>query len=128
MDVLVKDDSRINDRLVRRECGASKFGESPRYPSEDIGETIIRGGELSPTVSFEAHRSNLLCSEALTTFKNPIEMGPLSGQVFTSTRPRLLKSIPESTDDENVASPDQARGSSQKNRLNAIDRLFNGLI
>lgn len=127
MDVFAKSDSRINDRLARQESGASHFGGSSLGPSEDIGETVIRGGEVPFMVSFEAHSSNLIRSETLHTFKNPIDMEPSKGQVFTSTRARLSKSILESTDSENVPSLDKSKANSQKNKLNAIDRLFNGL-
>ena len=127
MDVFVENDATIKDSTTMNECDGSQLVDYSFSSSEDIGETVPRAGQLSDTANFEASQPNLLKSKSKRSLHELVDVEPAEGLVFASTRPQPSESTPEKADDEEPTLLSHAGGRGEDN-LNAIDRLFSGLI
>lgn len=127
MDVFMENDATIKDKPAIKERDGSQLVDCSFGPSEDIGETVLRAGQLSDTANFEASQSNSLKSKSRRSSYELVDIEPADGLVFASTRPQPSESTLEKADDEEPTLLSYASGRGQDN-VNAIDRLFSGLI
>lgn len=123
----MENDATINDRTARAECDKSLLKDCSLASSEDIGETVLRAGQFSGMMNFDAQHSKEPKSDVRHSPNDMMDTEPPKGPAFTPTRPRLVKRTLEKADDEELVLLNHAKGRSHDN-LNVIDRLFNGLI
>lgn len=120
-------DAVIKERTARIECDKSSLEHGFLVSSEDIGEVVQRAGPLSDTMNFEGQHSKELTSDARHSENDMLDIESPKVSTSTSRRPRLLNKTLEKAKNEERVLLDHTKGGSNDN-LNAIDRLFSGLI
>ncbi len=125
IDVFMKKDTTMtNDDTARPGRDGSQLGCSISASSEDLGESIVRAGDVADPGGFEAHPSTVLDSQA---GHDRIDSEPPQRHVCPSLKPPLSENTLKEADNEKRSLMSRGKGRSQDS-ANAIDRLFNGLI
>lgn len=127
IDVFIENDAAIKEQTARVKCDTPPLQRCSLAFSEDFGEIVPRTAQFSNTMNFKVHHSKELRSDAGPSHNDVKEVESSKGPTSTSKRTRLSDRTLQEAKDEERASQKHANARSQ-HKVNAIDRLFSGII